>query len=299
MTQVVDTPAAPPSGQPEARPAASPSAEDVGKNWINGVLGRTPVDLPSALPADPAEQTEPQGTQKQGAAPAEPTPLEAIAPGTPDAQGTDSGASSEEPVSLTRSQIQQMLQDGIEQFKQTELPRLTQAEADRREDRRKKAEERARLKELPDKDPYAAASALKDMLNNEDEIATTHAMRMQIYGGALDQFDAAVLDPITSALPKAEATKLIQRGINTIEDRTKYVTDGLKIYRAEAIKEGAALERERLKKDPAFRKEVLAEARAGGGVAEPETIMGTPTDGGPRDPNTTMNTLIRRRMLGR
>jgi hypothetical protein len=286
MTQVAETLDAPLSGQPPAQQGDSPSPDQQGQTWLNSVLGRTPVELPAPVASgeeDRSESGESQDTE--GAAPAEPQPK---------ADGEDSGApDGDAPIALTRAQLTEMIRNGITQFEQTELPRRLQAEVDRREAKRAKEEQRRTLRQKADNDPYAASEELKKMLDSEDEMQTTQAMRMQIYGGALAEFDAAVLDQVTAALPKAEATRLIQKGVNTVPQRREFVMEGLKILRAEAIKEGAALAREQLKKDPAFKKESLAELRASRGVAEPEVLEGTPADNGPRDSATIMNTLIR------
>lgn len=285
MTQVAETLDAPPTGQPPAPQGDSPSADDQGRTWINSVLGRTPVDLPDPVTPGPEDRAESGESRKSDAAPAEPQPK---------AAGDDSGApDGDAPISLTRAQLTDMIRNGIQQYEQTELPKRVQAEADRRDDKRAKIEKRQGLRQKAESDPYAAADELKKMLDSEDEMQTTQAMRMQIYGGALAEFDAAVLDQVTAALPKTEAQRLIQKGVNTVPQRREFVVEGLKILRAEAIKEGSGIAREQLKKDPAFRKELLAELRANRGVAEPEVLDGSLSDNGPRDPNTVMNTLIR------
>jgi len=154
---------------------------------------------------------------------------------------------------------------------QTELERRVQAETDRREAKRaSEAAARAR-RELRDKDPWAYA---------EEERKTEQA---QMGNVQLEQFvtnvgsehDRVTIDPIFLALPKSEQeriTKLGGAGVG-LAGRKLVVSESLKALEKHWKAEGEKAAEAKLRRNAAFRKQVLSEAR--GGYAEPELIPGT------------------------
>lgn len=277
MTQA-DGAVAEPAIQEAAQAERSPGG-DPGSAWFDGVLGRTPIELPSAevsTPNEDAQSADGQVTSK--AAPAE-------NPGEPQAL-SDSGAAETIAQTVERKAEEQ----GITLTAQ-ELERRVQAEVDRRETMRLRRQRQQELAKLRDEDPFQYVEEVKKEEEAEQDVAETHQAHRMIYADAVNRFDRAVLDPITLALPEQARSKLLQRDLVTIEDRQAFADAGIKAIQDAAYRRGVNETREKVRKDPTVKKELLAELRAEG-VAEPDLVPAANGDGSGRA--TDMNVLLRR-----
>lgn len=151
---------------------------------------------------------------------------------------------------------------------QDELDRRVQAETDRREAKRA-AETKVREKrELRDKDPWAYAEE-----EREAEVAQQTTQEVErFFNGVGAQHDRVAIDPLWDKLPDAEKNRILSmegagRGL---AGRKLVVSEALKAlekhFRAEGLREAEA----KLRRNPAFRKQALAEIR--GDVSEPDLL---------------------------
>jgi hypothetical protein len=153
---------------------------------------------------------------------------------------------------------------------QTELERRVQAETDRREAKRaSEAAARAR-RELRDKDPWAYAEE-----ERKTEQAQMGNVQLESFVNNVgSEHDRVTIDPIFLALPKSEQeriTKLDGAGVG-LAGRKLVVSESLKALEKHWKAEGEKAAEARLRKNAAFRKQILSEAR--GGYAEPELLPG-------------------------
>lgn len=149
-----------------------------------------------------------------------------------------------------------------------ELERRVQAETDRRESKRAQDAKTQRRRELRKNDPWAYAE--EDEKADQEQEGTQQIE--QFFANIGTEHDKVSIDPLVHALPQAERERILKlegagRGL---DGRRLIVTEGLKAlekhWRAEAEKEAEA----KLRRNPAFRKQLLAELR--GQTVEPELI---------------------------
>lgn len=166
-----------------------------------------------------------------------------------------------------------------------ELKRRVQAEADRRDyDRaqRQKAEER---KKLRDTDPWAYAE--QERREEEAQQGTFHLERFVTDVGSAH--DRVTVDPIFTSLPKAEQERIlkIDGAGQGLEGRKLVVHESLKALEKHWKAEGARDAEAKLRRNPAFRKQVLSELR--GQTPEPEMLP----SGSASEADKTVSSLLR------
>jgi hypothetical protein len=169
---------------------------------------------------------------------------------------------------------------------ETELERRIQAETDRREYKRQ-AEARAKQKrELRDKDPWAYA----EQERKDEELATGTNHQQQFIQMLGAEHDKASLDPLVEVLPAAERERIfaIEGAGRGLEGRRLVVKESLKALEKHWKAEGAKDAEAKLRRNPAFRKQVLSESR--GSVQEPELL---PSVGGASEADKTVSALLR------
>lgn len=159
---------------------------------------------------------------------------------------------------------------------QEELDRRVQAETDRREARRQEKATADRRRQLRDEDPWAWA---------EEERAAERAQQSNQQVGDLfanigREHDKYSIDPIVETLPPAERTRILalEGAGNGLDGRKLIVTEALKALEKHWREEGAKDAEGKLRRNQAFRKQLLAETRRG--LVEPAVLIGTgPSEG--------------------
>lgn len=279
MTQA-DGAVADPSTQSTPSPEASQGGDSAGRAWFDSAFGRAPIELPAAGVSESSEEPNGKAATTEGeAAPA------GVNLGEPKVV-PDGGASSETPD----QQVQREAQEQGVTFTREEFERAVQAENDRREYRRQQVAERQRLAELRKTDPFQYAEEMEKIEEQATDATTTHEANRQIYGAAITHYDRNILDPITLTLSDSARSRLLKGELNTLEDRQAFVKGALHEIEQEGYRRGVSETRQKMRNDPTFRKEQLAELRADGGVAEPEALEPAGQNGRPTD----MNSLLRR-----
>jgi len=161
---------------------------------------------------------------------------------------------------------------------QEDLDKRIQAEADRREAKRHAQALAERRRKLRDENPWQYAE-------EERKAEVEQAANSQVtdfFSNVSREHDKYSIDPIVEALPEAERSRILQmEGAGQgLDGRKLIVTEGLKALEKAWKAEGAKDAEDRLRKNPAFRKQLLNEMRRNG-VREPEMISGvagSPTD---------------------
>lgn len=152
-----------------------------------------------------------------------------------------------------------------------ELERKVQAETDRREAKRAADAKKAAKRELRDKDPWAYAEEDR----KEEQVVESTAGVQQFFSTIGTAHDRVAIDPLVDVLPQAERDRIMAlegAGVG-LEGRKLVVTKALeslqKHWKAEGAKEAEA----RLRRNPAFRKQVLRDGRATD--TDPDLLAGT------------------------
>src|SRR5215471_16540384 len=195
----------------------------------------SPVEPPSDEAAAPEERSE-QGTQVSS----DQNWFRRLwRRGSPEPEPQDAPATTEVSDAVTLTQ--------------EEFDKRVQAEADRRESARNERARSDRRRKLRDENPWQYAE--------EDRNA---------------EHDKYSLDPIVEALADADRKRILElEGAGQgLEGRKLIVTEGLKALEKQWKADGARDAEDRLRKNPAFRKQLLNEMRRSG-VREPELISGT------------------------
>jgi hypothetical protein len=174
---------------------------------------------------------------------------------------------------------------------QEEFDKRVDAETQRREAKRAQQAQAERKRRLRDEDPWAYAE--------EERNAEQHAMSDQQVSTLFSQIgaehDKYSLDPLVQSLPAAERARILaMQGAGAgLEGRKLIVTEGLKAlekhWKAEATREAE----NRLRRNPAFRKQVLGEFRRG--APEPEFLDG----GAASDGNQRVSDILRDQLRAR
>lgn len=158
---------------------------------------------------------------------------------------------------------------------QDELDRRVQAETDRREAKRAQEAKAQARRELRDKDPWAYA---EEERKAEQAAVSTQDLESFVTGiGA--HHDKVSIDPIFLALPKADQERIsnLEGAGRGLEGRKLVVTESLKALEKHWKAEGAKDAEAKLRRNSAFRKQLLAEAR--GQTVEPEILSaGSPSE---------------------
>lgn len=160
---------------------------------------------------------------------------------------------------------------------QEDLNKRIQAETDRREAKRAADARAAERRRLRDEDPFAFAQQDRQA---EQEALQTDGTR-QFFQNVGLQHDRIAIDPLMEALPVSERQRIMKvdgAGVG-LEGRKVVVGEALKALEKHWKAEGEKQAEAKLRRNPSFRKQVLAENR--GSFQEPELLpafSGSSTD---------------------
>ena len=151
---------------------------------------------------------------------------------------------------------------------QEELDRRVQAETDRREAKRAAEQRAAERRRLRDEDPWAFAQQEREAEQAQQQSAGVS----DFFAGVGAQHDRYSIDPVMESLPLEERQRImgIEGAGVGLEGRKLVVTEALKSLEKHWKEEGQREAESRLRRNPAFRKQLLAEAR--GQAVEPELL---------------------------
>lgn len=158
---------------------------------------------------------------------------------------------------------------------QEELERRVQAETDRREAQRAARQRIEDRKKLRDSDPWAFAEQdrMAEQAQEQDQGIA------QFFANVGTQHDRVAIDPLMEMLPQAERERIMKlegagRGL---DGRKLVVSEALKSLEKHWKAEGEKEAEGRLRRNSAFRKQLLAEAR--GGAVEPDLLPAVSSSG--------------------
>ena len=177
------------------------------------------------------------------------------------------------------------------QLTQEELDRRVQAETDRREFRRQQEARDAERRRLRDEDPWAYA----EQDRQAEQQVTLSANAMAQLGQVGETHDRYTLDPLFNTLPPAEQHRILAlegAGIG-LEGRKLIVTESIKALEKHWKEEGEKEAERKLRRNPAFRKQVLGEFRRG--MTEPEYVGSGAPSQADRDVSNILRDQIRAR----
>lgn len=268
-TASADTAASPAAAAPETAASSEQSSEATesrSSDWFDRqVIGR--------------RRGSRRGRQAAQEQPADSTTSESAA--TTDASKEDTPAEPE-PQKYTLSQAE------LDRFVEQQLERRVQSETDRREAKRRAEEQanqkRQELKALRDKDPFGYAERMEQLEAEEQQIAQQTNTQVAVIQGLTQQFDNEVMGRVVGALPEDVRKKLLKEPVHGITGRASLVDMAIKAIKQQAIESAKA----DLRKNSAFRKEILAELRDD--YDEPELAPAAAASSGGFD----MNRMIRR-----
>lgn len=200
-------------------------------------------------------------------------------PGADD--GSDEGDQETRAASQASSQVV---------LSQEELDRRVQSETDRREYRRQQAAQEAERRRLRDEDPWAYA----EQDRTAEQAAQANGQISTLFSQIGTAHDQHTLDPLVMQLPDAERQRILglQGAGLGLAGRKLIVEEGLKALEKHWKAEGAKEAESRLRRNPAFRKQVLGETRRG--LPEPEFLTG-----GASSSDATVSNILRNQIQGR
>lgn len=214
----------------------------------------SPVEPPSDAAAAPEERSE-QGTQVSS----DQNWFRRLwRRGSPEPEPQDAPATTEVSDAVTLTQ--------------EEFDKRVQAEADRRESARNERARSDRRRKLRDENPWQYAEEDR----NAENVEAANQQVGDFFANVSREHDKYSLDPIVEALADADRKRILElEGAGQgLEGRKLIVTEGLKALEKQWKADGARDAEDRLRKNPAFRKQLLNEMRRSG-VREPELISGT------------------------
>lgn len=174
---------------------------------------------------------------------------------------------------------------------QEELNRRVQAETDRREFKRQQEAREAERRRLRDEDPWAYAEQ-----DRQAEQAAEQSQNVFSQVGQIEAtYDRFALDPLVTSLPEAEQRRILslQGAGQGLEGRKLIVSEGLKALEKHWKAEGAKDAEERLRRNPAFRKQVLSDARRGV-LSDPDFVP----SGAPATSDKSVSDILRSQVRG-
>jgi len=253
---------------------ASPS--ESGAAWFDATTGRGPMDFATDEETAAATTEQPE-SGAQGSEPEQPTAQTTPQPpAQPDSPGPD------DVVRVTRTQLEREIQSRADKLIAKQM-REAKARDDARAREEAKAREEAELDRRLEEDPYGVA---EDIRTQREQAKSLQSQLEPIHTAIRDtagSYDKLVVDRVVTALPPDVQQRLYQEIQPVgIEGRSKMVAAALDEIRRAAIAEGHAMgekiAEQKLRRNSAFRKELLAELR--GSEDEPELM---PSSG--RSPN--------------
>lgn len=169
---------------------------------------------------------------------------------------------------------------------QEELDRRVQAETDRREAKRAQEAAARRRKELRDTDPWAYAEEDR----KADSAVESEQTMVKFFTDLGAEHDKVSIDPVVELLPQPERERIakLEGAGKGLEGRKLVVTESLKALERHWKAEGAKEAESKLRKNPAFRKQVLSEGRDG--AVEPELLPAASASAA----DQTISALLRR-----
>lgn len=208
-----------------------------------------------AVPAPDAAATEPASDQREGSSPGWWQRMFNRRPAqetTTDDAESGQGDSASERLVLSRE----------------ELDRRVQAETDRREAKRAADFRAAEKRRLRDEDPWAYAEQDRQAEQGQEQ---TQGIQ-QFFATVGTQHDRIAIDPLMEALPVAERERImkIEGAGRGLDGRKLVVGEALKSLEKHWKAEGEQQAEVKLRRNPAFRKQLLAEGR--GLAPEPELL---------------------------
>lgn len=240
------------------------------------------ADQPNSDPAAAAAQTGPDVSGEQAQEPKEPGFFEKLftrgQPRKTEPDIASDAASKEQPKSQSPQRdprvapLDELSDAELDEVVRTHprMQRRVQAETDRREAKRQADAAEAERKRLRTEDPYAYAEQ-EEQAEHQRQLSEQWNQAFATFGSSHDQ---AVLDPVVLSLPKGEQERILKlegagRGL---EGRKLIVTEALKALEKHWLAEGEKKAEARLRKNPAFRKQMLLEGRQQS--EEPESVEG-------------------------
>jgi hypothetical protein len=171
-----------------------------------------------------------------------------------------------------------------------ELERRIQSETDRREARRARDAEIAARRKLRDEDPWAYA----EQERKAEQAAQSDTSIMQLFASIGVEHDRATLDPMFALLPDAEKERILKiEGIGRgLDGRKLIVTETMKALEKHWKAEGARSAEAELRKNEAFRKQILRDSRRD--YAEPALLPGSAPENGRSSDD--INDMLRRQI---
>lgn len=173
------------------------------------------------------------------------------------------------------------------QYSDDEFARAVQAETDRRESKRTAEQREADKKRLRDEDPYAYV----DQEKLEEQQRQSEEQFRGFLSNIGQQYDQHVLDPVMERLSAEDKTALFadeSMGAG-LEGRKALMGAAIEKLLGHARAEGERAAADKLRKNSAFRKQLLSEFRGSDEHQEPDLI---PANGGVGD-GRDMNNFIR------
>lgn len=169
-----------------------------------------------------------------------------------------------------------------------ELQKKIQAEADRREFVRQREAAKEARKKLRDENPWEYAE--QERQAEQQQVADTQVS--QLFSSVGSEHDKVSIDPLVLALPDKERARILameKAGVG-LEGRKLIVTEALKSLEGHWRAEGAREAEKKLRSNPAFRKQVLAEAR--GQAVEPDLLPAASAS----EADRTVSAILRQQM---
>lgn len=153
-----------------------------------------------------------------------------------------------------------------------ELQRLVQAEADRRENKRREQAQAEEKRRLRDTDPYQYAQQERQQEELAAQRAESEQAMTQFMANIGTHHDRVAIDPIVLSLDETERNRIMKlegAGVG-LDGRRLVVEESLKALEKKWKAEGAAEAEARLRRNSTFRKQVYAEHR--GREPEPDLL---------------------------
>ena len=175
---------------------------------------------------------------------------------------------------------------------QEELDRKIQAETDRREAKRAAQALADRKRKLRDEDPWAYAE--EDRKAEQSQSANQQVG--DLFANIGREHDKYTLDPLLASVPQAEQQRILAlEGAGAgLDGRKLIVTEALKSLEKHWKAEGARDAEARLRKNSAFKKQLLAEMR--GQTREPEFL---PSGNGSSESDRNVSDILRSQLGSR
>jgi hypothetical protein len=151
---------------------------------------------------------------------------------------------------------------------QEELERRVQSETDRREAQRAARQRAEERKKLRDEDPWAYAEQERQAEQAQEQNASVTSF----FANVGTQHDRVAIDPLMEALPLTERQRImaLQGAGVGLDGRKLVVNEALKALEKKWKADGEREAESKLRRNQAFRKQVLAETR--GQFVEPELL---------------------------